>query len=81
MAPAVTEHYPRVRLSISTERPYGRRVTTPDAASIAELIDDCAQLPTTFRDSIQPAALPATATSWQVSEGNLAQVSGLDEYV
>jgi hypothetical protein len=56
-------------------------VTTPDAASIAELIDDCAQLPTTLRDTIQPVELPVTATSWQVSEGNLAQVNELDEYV
>ena len=81
MAPAVPEHYPRVRLSISAERPYGRGVTTPDADSIAELIVDCAQLPTTFRATARPTELPVATAPWQVSEGNFAQVSGLDEYV
>jgi hypothetical protein len=56
-------------------------VTTPEAVSIDELIDDCAQLPTTFRHIVRPADLPVGATAWQVSEGNLAQVKGLDEYV
>jgi len=56
-------------------------VNTPDADSIAELIDDCAQLPTTFRGPHRPAELPVTVAPWQVSEGNLAQVHGLDEYV
>jgi len=56
-------------------------VTTPEADSIDELIDDCAHLPTTLRDTVRPAELPATAGAWQVSEGNLAQVKGLDEYV
>ncbi|TDP96105.1 hypothetical protein [Labedaea rhizosphaerae] len=56
-------------------------MTTPEADSIGELIDDCAQLPTTFRDTFRPADLPVAATAWQVSEGNLDQVKGLDEYV
>jgi hypothetical protein len=86
MTPAVAEDYRTVRLSITARRPYGREVNTAEAESIAELIDDCAQLPTTLRggDLDYPrraAADPLDALPWQVSDGCFAQVSGLDEYV
>ena len=81
MAPAVAEDYRTVRLSISAERPYGRDVTILDAESIAELIDDCTQLPTTLRDRRHTVDGLVSTPPWHVSEGCLAQVSGLDEYV
>jgi hypothetical protein len=80
-APAVAKDYLLVRLLIAVSRLYGRQVTTLEADSFDELIDDCAQLPTTMRDQRRPADDLVTAPAWQVSEGCLDQVRGLDEYV
>lgn len=56
-------------------------MTTPDADSIGELIEDCAAIPAALR--VGPGALPVprSAASWSVSEACLAQVHDLDEYV
>jgi len=52
---------------------------------MAELIADCADLPTglTVDPELVSAGIPAarTAASWRVSEANAAQVTDLDEYV
>ena len=52
---------------------------------MAELIADCADLPTglTVAPELVSVGVPAarTAASWRVSEANAAQVTDLDEYV
>ncbi|MBP2473806.1 hypothetical protein JOF53_002678 [Crossiella equi] len=52
----------------------------PEADTMAELIEDCAAIPSTLRpgDHLLPA--PRREASWQVSEACSAQVRGMDDY-
>ena len=52
-----------------------------EAASIDELIADCAHIPSSVRESSAHAPTPRLAPVWEVTEGCRAQVEGLDEYV
>ncbi len=52
---------------------------TTDAADLADLIADCAAIPTQPPPAEQAAPFPAAP--WTVDDGCYAQVSGLDEYV
>ncbi|MCG8916842.1 hypothetical protein L6E12_13680 [Actinokineospora sp. PR83] len=60
-------------------------MSTPEADTMAELIADCADLPTglTVDSELVSAGIPAAraAAPWRVSEANAAQVTDLDEYV
>jgi len=56
-------------------------VTTPEAESFAELIADCADIPTALRTCDQGLPTPRAATPWEVDETAFAQVSNLEEYV
>jgi hypothetical protein len=57
------------------------KVHITEADSIDELIADCAQIPSSVRQSPQHPPLPRLAPAWEVTEGCCAQVEGLDEYV
>jgi hypothetical protein len=56
-------------------------VTTPEADSIAELIDDCRTIPAGLRTGRQELPLPRSAAAWSVNEACIEQVRELDEYV
>jgi hypothetical protein len=56
-------------------------VTTPEPESFAELIADCAAIPTELRASEQNLPGPRAATPWEVDDATFAQVSSLEEYV
>jgi hypothetical protein len=56
-------------------------VTTPDAESIGELIEDCTAIPADLRPTDRALPLPNTAANWSVTDAHLAQVTDLDEYV
>ena len=57
-------------------------MTTPEAESFAELIADCADIPTALRTCDQALPAPrAAAAPWEVDEATFAQVSNLEEYV
>ena len=62
-------------------------MTGTEAASLDELIADCADIPRSLRGpdpDAQPAPPATTAVpcaSWEVSDSCLAQVADLDEYV
>jgi hypothetical protein len=57
-------------------------VSTPEAESFAELIADCADIPTALRTCDQGLPGPrAASTPWEVDEGTFAQVSTLEEFV
>lgn len=60
---------------------YRRVVTTPEAESIGELVDDCAAIPAGLRVGRQELPLPRAAAPWSVDDACHAQVSDLDEYV
>ncbi|WP_197289687.1 hypothetical protein [Saccharothrix sp. NRRL B-16348] len=53
-----------------------------EADTLAELIEDCTDLPRELRgaeDESHPE--PGSATAWQVDDANYAQVADLDAYV
>jgi hypothetical protein len=52
-----------------------------EADSIDELINDCAQIPLSVRETRRHAPLPFSAPKWEVTDGCRAQVEGMDEYV
>jgi hypothetical protein len=52
-----------------------------EADSIGELIDDCAHIPPSVRESFPHASLPRLAPAWEITDGCRAQVEGLDEFV
>jgi hypothetical protein len=56
-------------------------VTTPEPDTIAELIDDCTDIPAGLRTGRQELPAPRSVTSWTVDEACLDQVRELDEYV
>ena len=53
-----------------------------EADTLAELIEDCTDLPRELRGA-EGSALPepGSATPWQVDDANYAQVADLDVYV
>jgi hypothetical protein len=55
------------------------QTTEPD--TIAELIADCAQIPTSVRESPSTPPIPRRAAAWEVTDSCRAQVDDLDEYV
>ncbi len=57
-------------------------VRNTEADTLAELIEDCTELPQELRGA-EDRALPepVSATPWQVDEANYAQVEDLDVYV
>jgi hypothetical protein len=56
-------------------------VTTPEAESFAELIADCADIPTALHEGEPPLPGRRAALPWEVDEATFAQVNGLEEYV
>ncbi|WP_198943309.1 hypothetical protein [Actinokineospora bangkokensis] len=56
-------------------------MSTPEADTMAELIADCADVPS--RLTSVPVTVPTAraAAAWRVTEANAAQVTDLDEYV
>jgi hypothetical protein len=56
-------------------------VTTPEADSIAELIDDCTSIPAGLRTGRRVLPLPRSAEGWSVNDACMDQVRELDEYV
>jgi hypothetical protein len=56
-------------------------VTTPEAESFAELIADCADIPSALMTYDHELPNPRAATPWEVDEATFAQVSSLEEYV
>jgi hypothetical protein len=56
-------------------------VTTPDAESIAQLIDDCTDIPARLRTAHAEHPAPGVAAPWSVTEEHVAQLSDLDEFV
>ncbi|WHT21221.1 hypothetical protein N8J89_09240 [Crossiella sp. CA-258035] len=55
-------------------------MTIPDASTLAELIDDCAEIPPALRSSEHLLPLPRNQASWQVNEVCTAQVRDMDDY-
>lgn len=60
---------------------YGETVTTFEAESIGELINDCADIPRAVCSSQTLLPLPLAAAPWTVSDSCLAQVQEIDDYV
>ncbi|MFD7656461.1 hypothetical protein ACFV4N_21030 [Actinosynnema sp. NPDC059797] len=56
-------------------------MSTPEADTLAELIDDCTALPEELRVSGATPPEPGAAAPWQVDDANYAQVADLDAYV
>jgi hypothetical protein len=56
-------------------------VTTPDADTLADLIADCAHLPTSLWPTEPQLPLPRLAPVWHVDDRCLAQVLDMDEFV
>ncbi|MCA1655484.1 MAG: hypothetical protein LC635_03355 [Pseudonocardiaceae bacterium] len=54
---------------------------TSEAESFAELIADCADLPTALRAGDHDLPGPRVAAPWEVDDTCFAQVGGLEEYV
>jgi hypothetical protein len=55
-------------------------VTIPEATTMRELIDDCAQLPFALTHPEHPLPAPREATTWQIDDRSTSQVEGLAEY-
>ncbi|GAA2826297.1 hypothetical protein [Crossiella cryophila] len=55
-------------------------MTIPDASTLAELIEDCAEIPPVLRPSEHLLPLPRREASWQVNEVCSAQVKEMDDY-
>jgi hypothetical protein len=60
---------------------YGQDVTIPDATTMTELIEDCAQIPFAVTHPEHPLPQPRAATAWHVDEACVRQVDGLDAFV
>ncbi|MBW4721676.1 hypothetical protein [Saccharothrix obliqua] len=56
-------------------------MTTLDADTLDDLIDDCTALPAELRPTDQPRPAPPAAEPWQVTDACVAQVVGMDTYV
>jgi hypothetical protein len=56
-------------------------VTTSEAESFDELIDDCADIPRAVCSSQTLLPLPLNAAPWTVSDRCLSQVNDIDDYV
>ncbi|HEU5473960.1 MAG TPA: hypothetical protein VFV67_25215 [Actinophytocola sp.] len=56
-------------------------MNAPEPESMAELIADCADIPSSLRAERSYLPLPRAATHWEVDDACLAQVQDLDEYV
>ncbi|MFI9818753.1 hypothetical protein [Saccharothrix variisporea] len=54
---------------------------TEEADTLAELIDDCTEVPAELRPTDKALPEPRLAAKWQVSDANAAQVANLDAYV
>ncbi|MFD0202781.1 MULTISPECIES: hypothetical protein [Saccharothrix] len=52
-----------------------------EADTLAELIEDCTEVPQELRGEARPASEPRAVTAWRVDEANYAQVADLDVYV
>jgi hypothetical protein len=55
--------------------------TSLEPDTIAELITDCDDIPTSLQAGDAPLPLPRPAAAWQVTDEAHAQVDDLDEYV
>ncbi|NGY62859.1 hypothetical protein G7043_28465 [Lentzea sp. NEAU-D13] len=55
-------------------------MTIPEATTMRELIDDCAQLPFALTHPEHPLPSPRAAAPWQVDDRCTHQVEGLAEY-
>ncbi|WP_156212610.1 hypothetical protein [Lentzea aerocolonigenes] len=55
-------------------------MTIPEASTMSELIDDCAQLPFALTHPEHPLPTPRAAAPWEVDERCTHQVEGLAEY-
>jgi hypothetical protein len=56
-------------------------VTFPDATTMTELIEDCAQIPTAVTHPEHPLPVPRAAAAWHVDEACMRQVEDLDAFV
>lgn len=56
-------------------------VSTPEADTLAELIDDCTALPEELRAARRTPPEPGAADPWRVDDAHYAQVADLDVYV
>jgi hypothetical protein len=56
-------------------------VSTPEANTLAELIEDCTALPEELRATGPTPPEPGAAEPWRVEEAHYAQVADLDAYV
>ncbi|GAA3876869.1 hypothetical protein GCM10022243_47150 [Saccharothrix violaceirubra] len=56
-------------------------MTNPEVDSLAELIDDCTDLPRELRTAGKTIPAPRAAEPWQVDEDTYRQVEGLDAFV
>jgi hypothetical protein len=71
----------------SPERSTLGNVVVAEPATLAELIQDCAELPASVQHPTAPLAEPVREqvlgdedTTWQVGEDCAAQVAGIDDY-
>lgn len=74
-------HYRLVSLPVAPSATYGETVTTSEAESFDELIDDCADIPRAVCSSQTLLPLPLNAAPWTVSDRCLSQVNDIDDYV
>ncbi|MFL6126641.1 hypothetical protein [Actinophytocola sp.] len=56
-------------------------MTTPEPESYAQLIADCADIPTTLMTCEPDLPGPRAVTPWEVDDVTFAQVSSLEDYV
>ncbi|WP_170191736.1 hypothetical protein [Saccharothrix syringae] len=56
-------------------------MSTPEADTLAQLIDDCTALPEELRPARQALPEPGAAAPWEVDDAHYAQVADLDAYV
>ncbi|GLZ36191.1 hypothetical protein Lesp02_83780 [Lentzea sp. NBRC 105346] len=56
-------------------------MTEPDATTMTELIEDCAQIPFAITHPEHPLPVPRAAASWHVDDSCVRQVENLDMFV
>ncbi|HWO68821.1 MAG TPA: hypothetical protein VNO31_53205 [Umezawaea sp.] len=55
-------------------------MTTPEAATMTELIEDCAGIPHSITHADHPLPAPRAAASWEVDERTAQRFEGLNDY-
>ncbi|WP_170156245.1 hypothetical protein [Umezawaea tangerina] len=55
-------------------------MTTPEAATMTELIEDCADIPRSITHAEHPLPAPRAAASWEVDDTTARRFEGINEY-